>query len=291
MNHKNLQTDFVWDGSHLIQEQSGENRYTYIYTHPESYEPLAQIQVAKNGEKQTAYYHCDQIGIPRELTNEKGELCWYASYKGWGELQGEHNLKGIHQPLRLQNQYADKETGLHYNFFRYYEPTVGRFINQDPIGLAGGENLYRFESTVQNQIDPLGLFAIAIPWVISGLEYVVSAVAGLMIGAAIVESTKDNSKEKEQSCSKNICPPCQPYPVGTVGYQGPKSATRGMHGTRAGTGELHYILFEVQQLPYEKGCKCRWQETNRIAGHHYMHQPNSAFAVDLNGKGRPPAYP
>ncbi|WP_053067789.1 RHS domain-containing protein [Muribacter muris] len=104
--HENLQTDFVWDGSHLIQEQSGENRYTYIYTHPESYEPLAQIQVVKNGEKQTAYYHCDQIGIPRELTDQQGNLLWHANYKGWGELQGEHNLKSVHQPLRLQNQYG-----------------------------------------------------------------------------------------------------------------------------------------------------------------------------------------
>ena len=36
------------------------------------------------------------------------------------------------------DQYADRETGLHYNFFRYYEPDVGRFVNQNPIGLAGG---------------------------------------------------------------------------------------------------------------------------------------------------------
>ena len=45
-----------------------------------------------------------------------------------------------YQTFRLQNQYADLETGLHYNFFRYYEPDVGRFVNQDPIGLLGGEN-------------------------------------------------------------------------------------------------------------------------------------------------------
>ncbi|WP_199179763.1 RHS repeat-associated core domain-containing protein [Veillonella sp. S13053-19] len=41
--------------------------------------------------------------------------------------------------FRLQNQYADHETGLHYNFFRYYEPDAGRFVNQDPIGLEGGK--------------------------------------------------------------------------------------------------------------------------------------------------------
>ena len=47
--------------------------------------------------------------------------------------------------------------GLHYNLFRYYDPHIGRFTQQDPIGLAGGNNLYRFEGTVQNQVDQLGL--------------------------------------------------------------------------------------------------------------------------------------
>lgn len=46
-----------------------------------------------------------------------------------------------YQPFHLQNQYADHETGLHYNFFRYYKPEAGRFVNQDPIGLLGGDNL------------------------------------------------------------------------------------------------------------------------------------------------------
>ena len=48
-----------------------------------------------------------------------------------------------YQPFRLQNQCTDRETGLHYNFFRYYEPNVGRFVNQDPIGLWGGFNVYQ----------------------------------------------------------------------------------------------------------------------------------------------------
>ncbi|MFS9065847.1 RHS repeat-associated core domain-containing protein [Streptococcus timonensis] len=62
-----------------------------------------------------------------------------------------------YQLFRLQNQYADRETGLHYNFFRYYEPDAGRFVNQDPIGLQGGENLYQFTPNIQNWVDFLGL--------------------------------------------------------------------------------------------------------------------------------------
>ena len=62
----------------------------------------------------------------------------------------------MHQTFRLQNQYVDRETGLHYNFFRYYEPDAGRFVNQDPIRLLGGDNLYIFAENIQTWIDPLG---------------------------------------------------------------------------------------------------------------------------------------
>ncbi|MEQ9944760.1 RHS repeat-associated core domain-containing protein [Pectobacterium aroidearum] len=59
--------------------------------------------------------------------------------------------------LRYAGQYADEETGLHYNLFRYYDPTVGRFTTQDPIGLAGGINLYQYAPNPLGWVDPLGL--------------------------------------------------------------------------------------------------------------------------------------
>ena len=121
---------------------------------------MAQLHFAKNSKNPTAcyYYHNDQIGVPRELTDEDGKLCWYGDYTGWGELKDEYALvENIHQPFRLQNQYADEETGLHYNFFRYYEPNIGRFTQLDPIGLAGGENLYRFAKNAHVWSDSLGL--------------------------------------------------------------------------------------------------------------------------------------
>ena len=156
------ETGFVWDGSHLLQEVHPDGRYTYIYTDPDSYEPLAQVHNRTNedGEsgQQTHYFHCDQIGIPREMTDKDGLLLWFGNYTGWGRLKNETNVTGTtHQPFRLQNQYCDHETGLHYNFFRYYEPDAGRFVNQDPIGLWGGENLYQFALNTQIWIDPLGL--------------------------------------------------------------------------------------------------------------------------------------
>lgn len=53
-----------------------------------------------------------------------------------GRLKNDERVyQNAHQPFRLQNQYADRETGLHYNLMRYYEPDAGRFVNQDPIVL------------------------------------------------------------------------------------------------------------------------------------------------------------
>jgi RHS repeat-associated protein len=60
-------------------------------------------------------------------------------------------------PIRFQGQYHDHETGLHYNRYRYYDPGVGRFISKDPIGYAGGLNLYAYAPNPIGWVDPLGL--------------------------------------------------------------------------------------------------------------------------------------
>ena len=72
------------------------------------------------------------------MTDKDGNLLWFGNYTGWGCLKEETKVAdSAYQPFRIQNQYADCETGLHYNFFRYYEPETGRFVSQDPIGLLG----------------------------------------------------------------------------------------------------------------------------------------------------------
>ena len=153
-------THFVWDGSRLLQEYTYKGSYTYLYTDQDSYEPLAQVfDNAKDGKQYLAYFHNDQIGIPREMTDIHGNLLWYGEYTAWGRLKKDGRVyKNAHQPFRLQNQYYDEETGLHYNFFRYYESDSGRFINQDPIRLIGGDNLYFFSPNTQDWYDPLGLW-------------------------------------------------------------------------------------------------------------------------------------
>ncbi|WP_342032337.1 RHS repeat-associated core domain-containing protein [Neisseria sp. Marseille-Q2251] len=211
------ETRFVWDGSHLLQEVKPDGRYTYIYTDQDSYEPLAQVRnwTTEDGEnrQQTRYFHCDQIGIPREMTDKDGNLLWFGNYTGWGRLKEETRVTdSAYQPFRLQNQYADRETGLHYNFFRYYEPDAGRFVNQDPIGLRGGNNLYTFAPNVQMSIDPLGLAAIDIPLPANpASEGIITRAAATIIryspamGLLLILSG-DTPQKKEETPTKPVPP-------------------------------------------------------------------------------------
>jgi len=66
---------------------------------------------------------------------------------------------GVYEmPLRFPGQYFDKETNLHYNYYRDYDPAIGRFPQSDPIGLLGGLNTYLYVSADPLRwVDPKGL--------------------------------------------------------------------------------------------------------------------------------------
>ncbi|MNQ74930.1 putative deoxyribonuclease RhsB [compost metagenome] len=117
---------------------------------------MARVDQAEGEEQKLYYFHTDQIGTPLEMTDADGSIVWQATYKAWGALERLH-VNAVEQNLRFQGQYFDDETGLHYNTFRYYDPEVGRFVTQDPIGLLGGDNLYQYGSNPLGWIDPLGL--------------------------------------------------------------------------------------------------------------------------------------
>ena len=82
--------------------------------------------------------------MPEELTDEAGEIVWECSYQLWGKPIQEIAHTEIQQNLRYQGQYLDRETGLHYNTFRHYDPDIGCFTQPDPIRLDGGFNLYQY---------------------------------------------------------------------------------------------------------------------------------------------------
>jgi RHS repeat-associated protein len=90
------------------------------------------------------------------LTDAGGEVRWAASHTASGQISKLH-VNRVDNPVRLQGQYEDSETGLHYSRFRYYEPSSEQFANQDPLGLWPGENLYWYALNPFSWIDPLGL--------------------------------------------------------------------------------------------------------------------------------------
>lgn len=143
-------THFAWDGDQMTLDQRGGDETTHLY-HPGTFVPLAQVH---NGSLH--HLHTDQVGMPLEASNDAGEITWHVTYRTWGNLVTE-DVTEIQQRLRFQGQYFDSETGLHYNRFRYYDPSTARFISQDPIGLRGGSNSYFFVPNPSNWVDTYGL--------------------------------------------------------------------------------------------------------------------------------------
>lgn len=147
-------TEYIWQGSKIVAESSKQHYQSYLYE-PGTFKPLALLK-GKGKEAQVYYYQLDHLGTPQELTNAHGGICWSARYKAYGNL-AVLDIADVDNPLRFQGQYYDQETGLHYNRYRYYNPTVGRYMTPDPIKLAGGLNNYQYTKNPVGYIDPLGL--------------------------------------------------------------------------------------------------------------------------------------
>jgi len=138
----------------MLREETPEQSILYCYE-PGSYAPLARVDQAEGQEQKVYYFHTDQIGTPLEMSNSEGEIVWQATYRSWGAIE-QLTINEVEQNLRFQGQYSDAENGLHYNTFRYYDPEIGRFVAQDPIGIDGGLNLYRYVPNPNTWIDPWG---------------------------------------------------------------------------------------------------------------------------------------
>ncbi len=151
-NSGNKVTYFLYDGNTLTGEyrEDGEAYSQYIYL--QDITPIVKL------ERTRAFaIHTDQLGVPRRMSDDAGQLVWDADYTPYGKAFV--SLEKNKLDLRLPGQYHDEETGTHYNYFRDYDPQTGRYITVDPIGLKGGTNFYAYLSA--NPLagsDQLGLF-------------------------------------------------------------------------------------------------------------------------------------
>jgi RHS repeat-associated protein len=116
-----------------------------------------QLEPYDEPERKIHLYHCDHRGLPLALVSPDNTLAWRAEYDEWGNQLSEESPEHLEQQIRLPGQQYDEESGLHYNRHRYYDPGLGRYITQDPIGLRGGLNSYKYPLDPVSRVDPLGL--------------------------------------------------------------------------------------------------------------------------------------
>jgi RHS repeat-associated protein len=181
------QTRFTWDGPVLAEQatirgdtflgsarpawlavpgdgcgQEPDQVITWDYR-PGTFTPLTQAERgsprgASQAQVDEQFYAIvtDLIGSPAELVDQAGDLAGYQQRTLWGTTvwRGETAT-----PLRFPGQYADPETGLHYNNHRYYDPVTGRYLTPDPLGLAPAPNPHTYVPNPLLQADPLGLMS------------------------------------------------------------------------------------------------------------------------------------
>jgi RHS repeat-associated protein len=150
-------TYFLWSGSELIEEYdgAGDRRVQYIYG--AEYSPVHVRADDASGIETVFDVHTDHLSTPRVVTDPSEGAVWRAEYASFGEASVDPS-SSLEFGMRFPGQYFDRETGLHYNRYRYYEPRLGRYMSADPIGQLSGINLYLYAAS--NPIaafDPFGL--------------------------------------------------------------------------------------------------------------------------------------
>ncbi|WP_405618546.1 RHS repeat-associated core domain-containing protein [Streptomyces sp. NBC_00076] len=160
------QVDFTWDGVSLCEQTTrwGETSDSVTLTwHLHGPEAVAQSErrttAAASQEEIDARFFAivsDLSGSPCELIDESGEIAWRSRATNWGKLSWPVG-SNAYTPLRFPGQYFDSETGLNYNYLRYYDPEVAQYMSQDPLGLAPAANPVGYVDRPSVSCDPLGL--------------------------------------------------------------------------------------------------------------------------------------
>lgn len=154
-------TTYYWDDFRLAAEVRHEGSVRiYVYVDEAALVPFLFIEYASldadpsSGEPY--YVYSNQIGVPTRVADREGNLAWSARLSAYGTAEIDPASR-IEMPLRFPGHYFDDETGLHYNRFRYYSPELGRYLQVDPLGQAGGINLYAYPVSPLIGVDIDGL--------------------------------------------------------------------------------------------------------------------------------------
>lgn len=162
------ETLFSWDGTRLSEQTAPDDAITTWDYAPGTHRPLTQTTHVRHAPSGSSIAHfaepaptfhaivTDAVGTPTELVTPSGELAWQRRTSLWGtSLPAPRS--GVDCPLRFPGQYHDAETGLHYNYFRYYDPEGARYVTPDPLGLDPAPNHHTYVVNPLAWADRLGL--------------------------------------------------------------------------------------------------------------------------------------
>ncbi|MBP2050697.1 RHS repeat-associated protein [Streptomyces griseochromogenes] len=158
--------DFTWDGTTLCEQTTTSpdlpNPVTLTWDH-QGLRPLTQTERiteadSPQDEIDSRFFAIvtDLVGTPSELIDEQGDIAWRTRSTLWGTTAWAANSTA-YTPLRFPGQYYDPETGLHYNYFRHYDPETARYFAPDPLGLTAAPNATTYVQNPHTWADPLGL--------------------------------------------------------------------------------------------------------------------------------------
>ncbi|MBP0458612.1 putative T7SS-secreted protein [Streptomyces montanisoli] len=162
--------DFTWDGTTLCEQTTTSPALpapvTLTWDH-HGLRPLAQterratttdVADAPQRDIDSRFFAIvtDLVGTPSELIDEQGDIAWRTRSTLWGTTAWTADST-TYTPLRFPGQYYDPESGLHYNYFRHYDPETARYLSPDPLGLAPAPNPITYVRNPHVWADPSGL--------------------------------------------------------------------------------------------------------------------------------------
>ncbi|MFP9228583.1 hypothetical protein A0E43_08470 [Pectobacterium cacticida] len=150
---------YLWGGDQIAEVRHYRDKQLISRRHwvHNGWELLVQQRERATASWETDFVTSGHNGEPQAIFTPQGELRWLAPRTTlWGQRYTD-KTENLDPGLAFAGQYRDEESRLCYNRFRYYDPSGGCYISPDPIGIAGGDNLYAYAPNPLNWVDPLGL--------------------------------------------------------------------------------------------------------------------------------------
>ncbi|WP_074996017.1 polymorphic toxin type 17 domain-containing protein [Streptomyces misionensis] len=170
--------EFSWDDTRLGEQTLPDGKVISWDYEPDTHRPVTQTLHTRSHVPEGASFLSrlaeetgpesvtrflavitDNAGSPMELVTAQGEVVWQRRTTLWGTHvpSGTDDAESATCPLRFPGQYFDTESGLHYNYFRYYDPEVARYVSPDPLGLDAAPDHHAYVDAPLLLVDPLGL--------------------------------------------------------------------------------------------------------------------------------------